>query len=617
VPHKEAALHLNSVPEPAVDLIKKFLGTVYGPVRDFPEHLACYAPDALVMVGPRVFRRQQLPLDLYVQTMNETADILEIFAPKANGIRVPALELVSADEAVAEEDVAAVKATLRDRATDISFPALFVFNDEGLLGSAVLQRPDLPDPHTAVAVVCGEIAEIPPLGGPNDLYLSGLELSFNRVFQPSTDPLTYLPEARFSCQRCGESCRVGRGEFRVSDATKMAVEAMPWDRLRPGRFDGKDLFPLLDRPDPTPFGQQHGILLRDDGIVCGFFDEADGCMIHHAAGRAVVPTCHKFPFMFTRTPDGVDVWSSFQCHAALYGQGKPFSENEADIRERLWANRYHVWRVKEEVFLKSPAQPISWDAYRAIENGLLEILDPDNDLPLEPRLQLGENFVRALETGFLHDGFDAEVVARILAETKARPVPARDRRGSEDDLAVEMLCLLVSWELPNDEQAAFLGGGFSALYASLINQPQDWNPPVALVARFLRHCLFHKMFLQTAGITFTWRYVLLSYAALRLYVRYLTYLENKAAVERGVAASALPRARLGSAGTTAPVLELPTVPAAVANGDTQLPHLQKALMDLDTLVVHFPDLFMSAFVERDRERERLLGPTAGSALIWG
>lgn len=612
-------MHRTAVPEPAVDLIRRFLSSIYGPKRDFAEHLACFSPEALVLIGPRVFRRHQVPQDVYIQTMNESADILDVFAPRQNGTRVPTFDLVSADEAVADPDGAAVKAMLTERATGRTFPALFVFDDEGLLGAAVLERDDLPDVPTARALVAAEHAQVPPLGGPNDLYLSGLELSYARVFATEAAPLNYLPEARFTCQMCGESCRIGKWDVRLSDAARTAIEAMPWERLRPEDLAGAPMFRTLDTPDPTPFGQLNGFGLKEDQETCVFFDSQDGCILHHAVGRAVVPICHKFPFMFTRTPEGVDVWTSFQCHAALYGLGQPLAEREADIRSRLWANRYHVWRVKEEVFLKSPAQPVAWEAYRAIERILLDILDPDDGTPLEPRLQLGENFVRALDAGFLHEGFGPDVVRRLFDQTRERAIAGRERRGSEDDLVVEFFCLLLSWRMSPEEQAEFFGGGFGALYASLVNQPFDWNPPVRLVAQFLRHSLFHKMFLQTAGIFFTWRYVLLTWAALRLYVRYLSYLESQTL--QGGTVKAVPRARPGAAGALAPVLELPTLPAEVASGPdgrhAQLAHFQKAIMDLDMLVVHFPALFSSAFVERDAQRERLLGPAIGSAMIWG
>ena len=84
-------MHLTQVPEQAVDLIKKYLVSVYGPERDFADHLSCYAPEALVLVGPRVFERQQLPLDVYIPTMRESSDILDIFAPRQNGTRGPTL----------------------------------------------------------------------------------------------------------------------------------------------------------------------------------------------------------------------------------------------------------------------------------------------------------------------------------------------------------------------------------------------------------------------------------------------------------------------------------------------------------------------------------------------
>ncbi|MBM3271016.1 MAG: hypothetical protein FJZ01_25565 [Candidatus Sericytochromatia bacterium] len=601
------------VPDPAADLIRTFLATVYGPERDFEAHFGCYSSEALLLVGPRVFRRRQLTAAEYAERLDETARILD---QAAAGQDSRGFDLVAAHEARVGEQEASVRVTLAGRATGREFPAVFVFRDDGLMGAAVLEREDLPEPAVALALVCAEFAELPPPEGPADLFLNGLELSFSRVFATEPVALRYLPEARFSCARCGESCRIGKWDVRVSEATRVAVEAMPWDRLWPdlpagGHFRAHGALAGSPLAEPFTFAR------KQDGVTCVFHDAGVGCVIHSVVGRAPVPVCQKFPYMFTLTPDGVDVWTSFHCHAALYGTGTPLAEREADIRSRFRVGRRHVWQTGDAPPLGYQGRPVAWDTYRAIEQALLDLLDPVDERPLEPRLHAGDTFLLRLADLDPGTEITRELVGQFGAAREAAPGQESVRAGSEDDLAVDLLCLLIGWPLPADEQSAFLDGRFQTLYAALADTPFEWKPPARLVATYLRRCLFHKIFLRDGGILFSWRYVLLTWATLRLYTRLLAYLEAETARERGVAAAALPRAPLGAAGSAIPGLELPTIPDGVSERSRLVPHVQKAIMDLEMLVVHYHDLFSRAFLAAEGERRRLLARETGAALIWG
>jgi Fe-S-cluster containining protein len=583
-------LLLTEVPAPALALLDQFFVSLYGPEPDAGAHLACYSSRALVLLGDRVERRAM------VDDAEFARAISDVRALHPDG---PEFELRGVRGGRVAEDIATVFLDLRDRTCDRAFHAYAAFDDEGLLGACVCERgaTEDADPQLVLALIAAEFAQIPPALGP-DVCRSGLELSYERVFgaadlKGAHDlPLRWLPEARFACAMCGESCRASKWRNTVSDAARQALEAMPWRHLQP-RLAGKALTTL---PEGAPEGAWRGdveLAVGHDGW-CAFYDPQLGCAVHSVLGRQPLTSCHQFPFSFTRTPDGVDVWATYHCHAALYGLGGGFAEREADIRSRLWAGRIAPRAVGHSVPLTGDRGGfgVSWDVYRAIEAELLDWLDPALSEPLEPRLQAAEGFMAGLCEAPPETAESVRDRAQVQREAPRLSRPP-SQRGDPlvEGLTVGMFRryppLSGAHALP-DDGLSFLVGSFGA---------PDWHAPTGMVARYLRHCLFHKHFLQAEGIRFTWRMVLLSHAIVRTY--------------------AWAQARLAAEGYMR-VAPLAAAVAALPEGaNPALPFYQKAIQDLDRLVLHGGSNFASFLKKYPAELSRLLGPQIVPALIWG
>ena len=582
----------------AEDLVRRHLATAYGPERDRREHLKTYSPAALVLVGGELV--VQRDLDPAVYAASSVTDEGPLPRPAGYAFDVEAVGAFANDACGW-----ALECILSERSTGLSFQGMFAGDSGGILGGGVLELSELPGPAIAVGIALAELGRARRQGGGR--FASGLELSFARAFQPVNLPLRYLPESRFSCQGCGECCHAGKWGISLSVPLKQALASLPFAQLWPDRL-----------PQAPDFEQQEGARGRGrlaaaaDGY-CAFHDTRAGCLLHGTLGQQPVPACHTYPFFFTRTPDGIDVWTSFACHSALYGLGRPFALREGDIRSRYWADpadqRQMVVEVGEQLFLGSPEQPIPWEVYRAIEGKLLELLEPGSPVPLTERLEAGERALQGLSKRY-HPGLGPEEAAFVLAAEIERPVAA-PAPGGEDDLVLEVLCLFLVTRIPPAELPEFLGGGFAAMAGELVRHPGDLAGPPDLIVRYLRRCLFHKMFLAEAGVLFTWRYVLLSYATLRLYTRHL--------VLREAAAGSKERASLGSPGwgeIGSSALVLPTVPAAIPE-TPGLAVLQKGIQDLESFVIHSAELFKTSFVRRDGQRDRLVAPEVARSLIWG
>lgn len=618
---------LTEVPAPAVDLLVEFLASVYGPAANPMVHLACYAPGALVLVGDRVERREDVDVLDYVEAV-EAAQVARSAAQRRGERAVPAFEFRAALECRAAADVAAVRSRILEVHSGREFEAVFVFEDAGVLGAFLLPDPqpelaahpatahltsapptagstvDWPDPHVAQAMVAAEFAQ-PPSGSGTDSCLTGLELSYDRLhggtlsaigqygadreFAPEVSlkppgaqdlPLRSLPEARFSCSMCGESCRAGKWRNAVSDSTRLALDAMPWSQTHPGLLP-LALFQYPDDEDPDEWRGEVELGVRSDGF-CVFFDGARGCMVHGLLGRQPIPSCHQFPFAFTRTPDGLDVWTTFHCHAALEGHGVPLLQREADIRSRLWATRTPQRWIGRDVPLVAAAT-IPWPAYRAVEEALLDFLDVEDPSPLASRLHAAENFVQAVVAG------EAEI--ETLHRTwRDAPLLTRPLAAAPDPLVAGLVVGLYKRYPPPAGRLPMPEDAVGAWLAHL--PPVEWEWPEPVLARYLRHTLFHKHFLQTEGALFTWRMAMLSYAVVRLYAWSLACFEREG---RLVLA---PRA------------------GQPANQPAALPYLQKAIQDNDRLVIHAGTYFARFLKGYPAEYERLMGPGIAPALIW-
>ncbi|MBM3274597.1 MAG: YkgJ family cysteine cluster protein, partial [Candidatus Sericytochromatia bacterium] len=503
-------------------------------------------------MGDRVERRSAVEDGEFADVMSQ----IRVLRPDA-----PDFELLGVKGGRVGQDIATIRMDLRDRRCDRSFQALAAFDDEGLLGACVCEggQSEDADPLLVEALIAAEFAQLPASLGP-DVCRSGLELSYERVFGaadflgPHEIPLRWLPEARFSCAMCGESCRASKWRNSVTDGARQALEAIPWRYLRP-QLAGKALTSLPEGVAHSAWRGDFELAVGHDGW-CVFYDPQVGCAIHGVLGRQPLTSCHQFPFSFTRTPDGVDVWATYHCHAALYGLGGEFADREADIRSRLWAGRVAQRSVGHTVPLRADRSGprVSWEVYRAIEAELLDWLEPSSAEPLEPRLQAAEAFVAALcdappETA---DGILELARAQRQASRLTRP-PSQRADPLVEGLTVGMFKryppLPGAQALPG-EGLSFLIGSFGA---------PDWQAPGRTVARYLRHCLFHKHFLQSEGVRFTWRMVLLSHAIVRTY--------------------AWAQARLAAEGYLR-VAPLASAVAALPEGaNPALPFYQKAIQD--------------------------------------
>ncbi len=609
------------VPSEVVELLEEYLASMYGPEPDPTVHLACCAPGALVLVGDRVERREDVAAHDYKDAV-ESALAARGAAERTGQRVIPVFEIGRALECVAAEDVAAILVSLREILSGRQFEAVFVLEDAGVLGGCVLEASRsgrLPHPHLAQAMVAAEFAQ-PPSGSGTDSCLTGLELSFDRVFGGTLSalgqfgpdrqlapvvalcppgaldlPLRWLPEARFSCAMCGESCRAAKWRNAVSDATRLALEAMPWHLTHAGRLPDA-LFRYPDDEDPDLWRGDVELGARPDGF-CAFFDGERGCVVHGLLGRQPIPSCHQFPYAFTRTPDGVDVWTTFHCQASLDGHGIPPEDREADIRSRLWATRTPQRWIGREVAL-GPELVVSWHAYRAIETALLDFLDLADPSPIAGRLQAAEGFVQeaiaAADRGpALADpglapadpglatadrGLDPAKVAELARQWRDAPRLSRPPSGSPDPLVAGLVAGLykryppLAGRLPLPDEA--IGTWLGHL------PPPEWEWPERLLARYLRHTIFHKHFLLTEGGLFTWRMALLSWAVVRLYTWSLACFEREGLL----------------------TLEQPPI--------------QKAIQDNDRLLIHAGTYFARFLKGYPAEYERLMGTQIAAALIW-
>lgn len=578
-----AGVQTQDVPAPIAELLACYLDTLYRD-KNYAAHLQLYSPAALVIVGPKAFRYEQLerlPAESYVDAIAETAAILDVLGPRANGMRTPTFSLVEAIACCVGESGAGVLARIHEASQDFTFHAGFAIDDSGIVGATVLPDGQLPDLPRLQAMCAAEFAQLPPVGSPDDLYLNGLELAYDRHFVSATQPLRYLPEAQYSCQRCGASCQISRWGVRVTDAARMAIEAMPWTELAPEL--GDDLFHEVELAEPDPFDNRFSPNSREDGW-CVFYDEKVGCKIHAAVGRQPVPVCAKFPLLFTRTPDALEVWTSFHCHAALLNMGTPLAHKEAAMREAIWANRYYVGRIGEQVFLSRPEQPVPWPVYRRIEEAMLGALDqaaPDGGArAVYDKMAWCAALLAELDRSFPEgrEG-DHAWVDGAISRVDSRKVASAESMGVEHDLATEWFCLLLTYRMPQERIATFLSGEFAALYASLMAGPFAFEPPADLLKRYMRHLIFHKMFLQEGGIVFSFNAAALALATLRLMARKLGHDRHK--------------------------------------GEADLSILQHAIQDMELMLVHAQAFYTPAFLHHRANYPRLCSTEISSALIHG
>lgn len=191
------------------------------------------------------------------------------------------------------------------------------------------------------------------------------------------------PSIHYACTGCGRSCR-DFDEVPIDVETAYRIRSLPLfnPRLsavgqhlphRPSHMHPSQLLPGSFTLAKTSH--------RDGGECCVFLDDDRRCALHLAHGaEAKPPTCRVFPFLFTRTPDGIDAGVSFACTAVLQDHGPTLVSQREELRE-AYTLAVDVADLGSEVLL-APDQPMSWSCYRELEAELAQLVSGADDIAL-------------------------------------------------------------------------------------------------------------------------------------------------------------------------------------------------------------------------------------------
>lgn len=114
-------------------------------------------------------------------------------------------------------------------------------------------------------------------------------------------------------------------------------------------------------------------LLKKVNGRCVFLTDENYCAIHSAAGSTSKPqSCRQFPFIFTDTPDAIQVGVSFACPSAIQNKGVPLEDHRSEI-ESLLSGGAVVLQVPELIEL-TEGLPLAWGDYLLIEEELRALL---------------------------------------------------------------------------------------------------------------------------------------------------------------------------------------------------------------------------------------------------
>lgn len=105
---------------------------------------------------------------------------------------------------------------------------------------------------------------------------------------------------------------------------------------------------------------------------CHFLDADMGCRIHTHDARP--RTCHRFPYLLTRTPDGLRVGTDHRCPCRTLGDRAPLDVARAEEALVDRRGRASTDRVVEGRIAIAPRRHVGWKRYRAIEDALLAAL---------------------------------------------------------------------------------------------------------------------------------------------------------------------------------------------------------------------------------------------------
>ncbi|GEM_PF-4488362 len=493
----------------------------------YADHLACYSPDALVTAGDRIAPRGALTATEY-QTAFDEGDPkpYRLLAIDPEGHAPTEEDFVAAlrvtDAANREFDVLAWCKSARDSETE---------NPSGWLIMGLIPREadSLRSWPELQARVWGELAQ-----RDNKLAYHPLDLMVRRLWPEAPPKLIALPESRFTCQDRGECCHVGRWGVEIPKEAHEALQFVQWNGVITG-LEGKELFRELPPRDDEEASRISFAVNETDSCVF-HLPVDDGarkiCGVHATLGRPVVLVCETYPFTFTETPDGVCAYTSFVCRSSASNQGQPFTEREENILTRFRRLQGAVPRVEDRVPWAQWSDAISWNAYRQIEQRLLDILDR-SALPHYNRLIDAYRFMVLLESSreVVQDD-DAWISDAWERLAQAPPIDIAESIDSQDEMVKLLTILMLSSKGHLDE--LFDYKEFDADYANLIVAVPDLQPDAEgsdLLTRFIRRVLFQKRHLGKLGAVFNFQLVLLAYRSVSLYARYRKFRKGESQVE--------------------------------------------------------------------------------------
>lgn len=225
---------------------------------------------------------------------------------------------------------------------------------------------------------------------------------------PSVDLPSFQlpPDIHYECHMDGDCCR-DFWEIQVDPASVARIEDMDW-RAHSG----------LAAAAPSPFEPSRAdpsrMKLRRVGRGCHFLGEDRLCRLHAAHGLAIKPrACRRFPFRYTRTPDGLNVGVSFACPVVVDDEGPSVESQRADVVAE-YASDPEPDRAIESVRLDA-GTPMKWETYRAVESALDAILARDDG-----------DVARGLIAGHAWLGMLSRFIEELRREAEARGEPPPD-----------------------------------------------------------------------------------------------------------------------------------------------------------------------------------------------
>ncbi len=425
------------------------------------------APDALMMIGPQVLPRQDIPLAKYVEVLDSMVAVQQ-------DLPVPHFD-VETMQAVAAADGTVVLVRARERHDGITSMLAFVVGPDGLVQGMTV---DPPTAERAAILAAADLAQMPRPTTREEAFRTGLDHAYARRHRGVQRPMRSLPEARFTCQGRGDCCKVGLWNIAVSDNQRLPLTHL-------ANLAGIPAF-KLDKPveapvfaEPKAADERHR-MATGEWPDCHQMSSDGNCNLHGALGWQPVSVCQLYPIHPIPTPDGYDVTASYSCLTVCLNQGQTLDEQADNLRGRFWPFQFRLAEIPDVLSLAMGQDPtIPWTVYREWEGELLE----------------------SLWRRDAHGIPDLNVGSQILVDKAGKGL---SRTGFAFNDLVQRITKL---EKPTDGwQGGWLGGGYDVAWQTIRTLPITYADDGDLVARFLRAQLFRKHGLVEGetGIAFPW-----------------------------------------------------------------------------------------------------------------